>query len=150
MRRALALAEQAVREGRGGPFGAVVVKDGEVVGEGANAVTSRNDPTAHAEVEAIRAAGRGLGSFVLAGCDLYTSCEPCPMCLAAAYWARLDRIFYANTRADAARIGFDDAVFYEELASPPELRRVPARRVELPEALAAFELWLAKPDRLLY
>jgi tRNA(Arg) A34 adenosine deaminase TadA len=114
-----------------------------VIGEGTNEVTSRNDPTAHAEMTAIRAACMRLGSFSLAGCDLYANCEPCPMCLAAIYWARLDRIFYANTQADAARIGFDDARFYDELALPTPSRAVPAQRLEVPHALDAFEAWAA-------
>ena len=150
MQRAIELAEANVRAGCGGPFGAVVVRSGEVIGEGVNEVTSKNDPTAHAEVAAIRAACRELKHFSLAGCEIYTNCEPCPMCLAAIYWARLDRLFYANTRADAARIGFDDAVFYQELANATGERSVPAERVAMPRALTAFELWAAKPDRIPY
>lgn len=141
MERAIALAEENVRAGRGGPFGAVVVRNGEVIGEGANEVTSRNDPTAHAEITAIRAACTRLGTFSLAGCEIYASCEPCPMCLAAIYWARLDRVYYANTRQDAARVGFDDARFYDELALPPTGRAVPAERLHLPRALDAFAEW---------
>lgn len=150
MQRAIELAEANVRAGRGGPFGAVVVRSGEVIGEGANEVTSKNDPTAHAEIAAIRAACRHLNHFSLAGCEIYANCEPCPMCLAAIYWARLDRLFYANTRADAARIGFDDAAFYQELVSAIDERSVPTERVPLPRALTAFELWAAKPDRIPY
>lgn len=150
MRRAIELAEANVRAGRGGPFGAVVVRDGEAIGEGVNEVTSRNDPTAHAEVAAIRAACRRLENFDLSGCVIYANCEPCPMCLAAIYWARLDRIFYANTRVDAARIGFDDAAFYEELTHPPASRRVPAERIPMPHALTAFERWSVKPDKIPY
>ncbi len=116
LRRAIALATQNVESGAGGPFGAVVVRDGKIVGEGANSVTASNDPTAHAEVNAIRAAAKTLGTFTLAGCELYTSCEPCPMCLAAAYWARLDAVYYGASAADAARAGFDDAFLYAELA----------------------------------
>jgi len=112
MRRALALAEENVRSGRGGPFGSVIVRNGEIVGEGSNQVTSLHDPTAHAEISAIRNACQALRSFSVAGCEIYTNCEPCPMCLAAIYWARLDRVYYANTRDDAAGIGFDDAFFY--------------------------------------
>lgn len=148
--RAIELAEENVRASRGGPFGAVVAQDGEILGEGVNEVTARNDPTAHAEIEAIRAACRRLGSFTLAGCEIYASCEPCPMCLAAIYWARLDRIYYANTRADAARIGFDDASFYDELTRSPAHRRVPAERLSVPRALRAFDQWTAKEDRVPY
>ena len=119
MRRAVALSIQAMRTNRGGPFGAVIVKDGRVVAEGVNRVTSDNDPTAHAEVSAIRAACAALGTFSLDGCDIYTSCEPCPMCLAAIHWARIARIFYGNTREDAARIGFDDERIYREIALSP-------------------------------
>jgi len=150
LHHALAIAEANVRAGRGGPFGAVVVRDGQVVGEGANEVTSRNDPTAHAEIAAIRAACRALDTFRLDGCTIYASAEPCPMCLAAIYWARLDQVFYAATRADAERIGFDDQRFYEELALPAGQRRVPAARLDLPDALRAFEVWLAKGDRIPY
>ena len=150
MLRAIELAEANVRAGRGGPFGAVVVRNGEAIGEGVNEVTSRNDPTAHAEVAAIRAACRRLSHFNLSGCEIYANCEPCPMCLAAIYWARLDRVFYANTRADAARIGFDDALFYDELEHPPAGRRVRAERISMPRALTAFEQWSAKPDKIPY
>ena len=150
LRHALAIAEANVRAGRGGPFGAVVVRDGQVVGEGANEVTARNDPTAHAEIAAIRAACTALDTFRLAGCTIYASTEPCPMCLAAIYWARLDGVFYAATRADAARIGFDDQRFYEELALPPGERRVPARQLTAPDALRAFEVWLAREDHIPY
>lgn len=120
MRMAIALAIENVRSGRGGPFAAVVAKDGMVIGRGVNLVTATNDPTAHAEMAAIRAACQALGSFHLADCELYTTCEPCPMCLGAIYWARLERYYYGNTRTDAAKIGFDDARIYQELSKLPE------------------------------
>lgn len=150
MRRAIALSVAMMRANRGGPFGAVIVKDGEVVAEGFNRVTSDNDPTAHAEVTAIRAACAALGGFSLEGCDIYTSCEPCPMCLAAIYWARIERIFYANTREDAARIGFDDDHIYREIALPPGRRAVPMTRMLAEAAAEAFGEWEAKPDKLRY
>ena len=150
MRRAIALSVAMMRANRGGPFGAVIVKDGEVVAEGFNRVTSDNDPTAHAEVTAIRAACAALGSFSLEGCDIYTSCEPCPMCLAAIYWARLGRIYYANTREDAARIGFDDDRIYREIALSPDRRSVPMIRMLAEPAAEAFREWEEKPDKLRY
>ena len=150
MRRAIALSVAMMRANRGGPFGAVIVKDGTVVAEGFNRVTSDNDPTAHAEVTAIRAACAALGSFSLDGCDIYTSCEPCPMCLAAIYWARIGRIFYANTREDAARIGFDDEHIYREIALPPDRRAVPMTRMLAEAAAGAFREWEEKPDKLRY
>src|ERR1700719_727353 len=125
MRRAIAVAFENVRSGRGGPFGALVAKDGKIIGEGANSVTTRNHPTAHAEIVAIRAACRALGTFQLMGCELYTTCEPCPMCLGAIYWARPARVFYGGAAADAADAGFDDAFIYEELRRPLESRRIP-------------------------
>ena len=150
MRRALTLAEDNVQSGRGGPFGSVIVRDGTIVGEGANQVTSLHDPTAHAEITAIRNACQTLHTFSLVGCEIYTNCEPCPMCLAAIYWARLDRVYYSNTRDDAAGIGFDDAFFYEELDRPLTERRVPSERVKIVGALDAFEAWLAKEDKIPY
>ena len=129
MRRAIALSLRAIREGRGFPFGAVIVRNGEVVGEAHNTVTSENDPTAHAEMNAIRAACAKLGAFSLEGCEIYASGEPCPMCLAAIYWARLDRIYYANRKQDAHRIGFSDDSFYREVALPPDRRRIPMNRL---------------------
>ena len=150
MRQAVRLSAERMREGAGGPFGAVIVKAGAVVAEGWNGVTSTNDPTAHAEIMAIRRACAALATFSLAGCDIYTSCEPCPMCLAAIYWARLDRIFFANTREAAAAIGFDDALIYEEVAKPVEARIIPTERLDLPEAAAVFAEWQAKPDKLAY
>lgn len=149
-RHAIALSRTHMQAGAGGPFGAVVGLDGRIIGEGWNQVTSTNDPTAHAEVVAIRDACRALGTFSLAGATLYTSCEPCPMCLAAAYWARLDRIVFANERADAAAIGFDDAFLYEEVALALDLRRIPMQRLLAEEARAVFDEWAVKPDRIPY
>jgi tRNA(Arg) A34 adenosine deaminase TadA len=143
MHRAIALAIENVKSGRGGPFAALVVKDDKVIAEGTNRVTSANDPTAHAEIVAIREACRALGDFQLHGCDLYTTCEPCPMCLGAIYWARPARILYAATAADAASAGFDDAFIYEEVRCPPHARRMPAVQVLRDEALAAFEAWIS-------
>ena len=141
MRQAIALALENVRCGRGGPFAALVVKDGSVVAEGANRVTSTNDPTAHAEVVAIREACRKLGDFQLSGCDLYTTCEPCPMCLGAIYWARPARVFYACVAADAAAAGFDDAFIYDELKLPLADRRVPMHQLLRDESLTIFSAW---------
>ena len=146
---AIGLADESVEHG-GGPFGAVVVKDGQVVACGANSVTRDNDPTAHAEVNAIREACRRLGCFSLAGCELYTSCEPCPMCLAAIYWAGIERIYYANTRKDAAEIGFDDDFLYEELGKRLEERSVPIRAMLRDEALHTFRRWSEKEDKVEY
>jgi guanine deaminase len=150
VREAIRLSRERMRQGRGGPFGAVVARDGVIVARGWNAVTSSLDPTAHAEVVAIRRACRKLGSFSLAGCVLYASCEPCPMCLAAAYWARVDRLVFAATREDAARAGFDDELIYREVPLPPEARSLPTDRLLRSEASAVFEEWLAKPDRVAY
>lgn len=149
MRRAILLSEESVRNG-GGPFGAVIARDGEIVAEGSNSVTIDNDPTAHAEVNTIRKAARALGIFNLSGCDIYTSCEPCPMCLAAIYWAHLDHIYYGNDRKDAAKIGFDDDFIYKELALDPSQRRV-AMDILLPdEAFRAFQMWHDKKDKTAY
>ncbi len=150
MLRAIEVSRQSIRSGRGGPFGAVIVKDGAIVAEGRNEVTSALDPTAHAEVQAIRAACRALASFSLAGCEIYTSCEPCPMCLAAIYWARLDRIHYANARQDAARIGFDDEFLYQEVGRPLAQRSIPTRRLLPGEAGAVFAEWDAMADKTPY
>jgi guanine deaminase len=150
LREAIRLSRTRMREGKGGPFGAVVVRDSVIVARGWNAVTSSLDPTAHAEVVAIRRACRKLGSFGLAGCVLYASCEPCPMCLAAAYWARVDRLVYAATRDDAARAGFDDAVLYREIPLAPEARSLPTDTLLRAEAVAVFDEWLAKADRVEY
>jgi len=150
LREAIRLSRTRMRQGRGGPFGAVVARDGAIVARGWNAVTSGNDPTAHAEVVAIRRACRRVGTFSLAGFVLYASCEPCPMCLAAAYWARVDRLVYAATRDDAARAGFDDDRIYREIPLAPEARSLPTDRLLRDEALAVFDEWLAKPDRVPY
>ncbi len=150
MLRAIALSRDMMRAGRGGPFGAVVVKDGHIVAEGYNQVTSANDPTAHAEIVAIRETCRLLNTFSLKGCDIYASCEPCPMCLSAIYWARLDQIYYANSREDAARIGFDDEHLYAEVGRAVEQRQVPMVRLLGDEALAAFQEWEEKPDKIPY
>ncbi len=150
MREAIRLAEEAVHGGRGGPFGCVVVRAGRVVGRGANAVTSTHDPTAHAEIVAIREACRELGTFQLRDCELYTSCEPCPMCLAAIYWARLPRIFYANTRQDAAAIGFDYDFIYRQIPLPPEQRQLEMRPLLRDEAQTAFAQWANKADKIRY
>ncbi len=149
MRRAIALSCQGVAEG-GGPFGAVVVKDGRIVGEGRNAVVPSRDPTAHAEVVAIRAACATLGTHDLSGAVIYTSCEPCPMCLGAVWWARITEIVYGNDRADAAAIGFDDAAIYEEVCLPIPARKLPLRRLLGAEAIEAFRLWEAKADKVPY
>ena len=138
MRRAIALSLRAIRTNRGMPFGAVIVRDGEVIAEAHNTVTSENDPTAHAEMNAIRAACAKLGTFRLEGCEIYASGEPCPMCLAAIYWARLDRIYYANRQEDANRVGFSDESFYREISLPPERRRIPMSRLLGDEAVAVF------------
>ena len=149
MRRAIVLAVENVANG-GGPFGAVIARDGEIIAEGANRVTPDHDPTAHAEVSAIRAACRKLGTFDLTGCEIYTSCEPCPMCLGAIYWAHLDRIFYGANQHDAAAIGFDDAFIYEELAVPVQERQKQMLNLLPDEALAAFEAWTLKEDKVEY
>jgi tRNA(Arg) A34 adenosine deaminase TadA len=150
MHLTITLSAQKMEEGHGGPFGAVIVKDGEVIAEGFNRVTSTNDPTAHAEIVAIREACRRLDSFRLEGCEIYSSCEPCPMCLAAIYWARLEKLTYANTRHDAAAIGFDDDHLYREIAKEIEGRVLPMVRIDLPEARAVFRRWQDKPDKVLY
>lgn len=148
--RAIELARDQVRSGRGGPFGAIIVCDGRVIAEGCNEVTSANDPTAHAEIVAIRRACSALGRFSLVGASIYASCEPCPMCLAAIYWARLDRLFFANTREQAAAIGFDDAAIYAEIPKPIGERRLAT--VHLPSAAGvdAFAAWQAKIDKVAY
>lgn len=150
MRRAIELSRIHMEAGEGGPFGAVVVKHGEILGEGWNRVTSSHDPTAHAEVVAIRAACTRLGTFELRGCEIYTSCEPCPMCLGAIYWARLDRIWYANGRADAAAIQFNDEWLYREVALAPGARSLPAAQLLRDEALTVFRAWDAKSDKIPY
>jgi tRNA(Arg) A34 adenosine deaminase TadA len=144
------VAMQGVEAGAGGPFGAVVVRGDEVIARAHNQVVSTNAPTAHAEIGAIRAACAALNSFQLDGCDLYASCEPCPMCLGAIYWARPRSVFFSATREDAAQAGFDDAFIYEEMALPREARTLPMRRVEHPQAGDPFAAWAAKPDRVEY
>ncbi len=148
--RAVALSRERMEAGLGGPFGAVIVRDGRVLAEGWNEVTSANDPTAHAEVTAIRRACTAAGDFSLAGATLYTSCEPCPMCLASAYWARISRIVYANTRDDAAAIGFDDAFIYDEIPKTPAERALPMVHAPREDAAAAFAAWMAKADKIAY
>lgn len=150
MRRAIALAIENVRTGTGGPFAAIVVKDGRVIAEGTNRVTSSNDPTAHAEIVAIRQACRVLNDFQLAGCDLYSTCEPCPMCLGAIYWARPARIFYAGTAADAASAGFDDAFIYDEMKLPFTDRRIPTAQILREESLAIFAAWQKQENKKRY
>ena len=149
MRRAIELSENSVRNG-GGPFGAVIAKDGEIVAEGSNKVTIDNDPTAHAEVCTIRKACQKLNTFDLSGCVIYTSCEPCPMCLGAIYWAHLDKIYYANDRKDAGKIGFDDDFIYEEIALEPQYRKKPSEILLRYEAKNAFKMWTLKDDKSEY
>ena len=150
MRESIRLAERGVSLGRGGPFGAVIVRGGKIISRGSNAVTSRNDPTAHAEIVAIRAAGRRLRTFDLGDCEIYTSCEPCPMCLAAIYWARFKRIYYANTRKDGAKIDFDDDFIYREVVRPVSQRKIPMQQLLRSEALKAFTAWEKKADKIRY
>jgi guanine deaminase len=147
---AVRLSIEGSASNQGGPFGCVIVKDGQIVGKGSNMVTSTNDPSAHAEVVAIRDACKNLNSFQLTGCELYTSCEPCPMCLGAIYWARPDKVYFANTRNDAAKAGFDDAFIYDEIPVPPSERKI--KMIHLPdaEALQVLKDWEAKPDKTKY
>lgn len=149
MRRAIALSEESVKNG-GGPFGAVIARNGEIIAEASNKVTIDCDPTAHAEVSAIRLASKQLGTFDLSGCEIYTSCEPCPMCLGAIYWAHLDRIYYANNRSDAAAIGFDDDFIYKELELKLEDRSTPIINLMRAEAMKAFSMWQDKDDKTEY
>ncbi|HVD96586.1 MAG TPA: nucleoside deaminase [Cytophagaceae bacterium] len=150
MQAAIELSLLGPTENKGGPFGAVVVKDGKIIGRGSNQVTSALDPTAHAEVVAIRDACKNLNSFQLDGCILYTSCEPCPMCLGAIYWARPDKVYYANTREDAANIGFDDSMIYQELKKDFSERKIPFVQLGRAEALNAFQVWKDKTDKTRY
>ena len=150
LRRAIELATQNVLAGAGGPFAALIVRDGQVIAEAANSVTTTNDPTAHGEVNAIRKACAALGSFSLAGCEIYSSCEPCPMCLAAIYWARLDAIYYGCGQQEAAKAGFDDAFLYEELGKSSDDRSVPALQLLREEAWEAFATWIAVPTKIDY
>lgn len=150
MEKAIALATENVVSGRGGPFGAVIVRDGEIVGSGANLVTATNDPTAHAEVMAIRNACAALGTFSLVGCEIYTSCEPCPMCLAAIYWSRCDAIYFGGTAADAAAAGFDDAFLYDEVKLPLDQRRIPTVNLMREKAGSIFEAWRQHESKIHY
>jgi tRNA(Arg) A34 adenosine deaminase TadA len=150
MRRAIELSREEMNAGAGGPFAALVVLDGEIVGEGWNRVTSSNDPTAHAEIGAIRDACARLGRFSLDGAVLYTSCEPCPMCLAAIYWARIERIYYGNSTTDASAIGFADGRIYHQISSAFDQREIPCERILPDEALQVFREWEAKPDKVMY
>jgi tRNA(Arg) A34 adenosine deaminase TadA len=150
MRRAVELALEKMRQNGDGPFGAVVVRDNEIIAEGWNQVTATNDPTAHAEIVAIRRACAVLGSFELPDCDLFANCEPCPMCLGAIYWTRLRRIYYCKTREDAARIGFDDDFIYQEIARAPGQRKIPAVRLMDDRADLVFSEWAANPDKREY
>lgn len=149
MREAIRLSDENVKNG-GGPFGAVIVKNGKIIATGVNRVTANNDPTAHAEVSAIRAAGQKLGTFDLSGCDIYTSCEPCPMCLGAIYWAHLDRMYYACNKDDAADAGFDDSFIYKELDLEASERRLKSENMLRSEALKTFEAWKEKSDKVEY
>ena len=150
MARAIELSLENVLSGRGGPFGAVIVQNGAVISEGVNRVTEVNDPTAHAEVQAIREACAKLRVFRLPDCEIYTSCEPCPMCLGAIYWASLARIYYGNLASDASKIGFDDSFIYREMAQPVSHRSIPMIRMMKDQALAAFRAWEEKPDKIVY
>jgi guanine deaminase len=150
LRRAIVLATENVTSGRGGPFAALIARDGKVIAEGVNIVTLTNDPTAHGEVTAIRAACKALNTFMLAGCELYTSCEPCPMCLAASHWARLDAVYFGASAEDAAKAGFDDAYLYEEFRKDPADRSLPAEQFLRNEAWASFAAWIAFPNKIEY
>lgn len=150
MRKAIRISVANVEKQKGGPFGAIVVKDGRIIARGSNQVTSSNDPTAHAEIVAIRKACKALKTFQLTGCEIYTSCEPCPMCLGAIYWARPDRVFYANTRHEAAEAGFDDAFIYEEINVPPTERKITMIHTPDPDAMQVFRDWIIKPDKTPY
>jgi len=150
MKEAIDLALANVISGKGGPFGAVVVKDGKIIGRGVNLVTSNNDPTAHAEVNAIRDACKNLQSFQLTGCDIYTTCEPCPMCLGAIYWARPANIFYACSKNDASSVQFDDSFIYKELDTPVEKRKIPTAQIMREQAISIFEAWTAQKNKIIY
>ncbi|MBS1959758.1 MAG: nucleoside deaminase [Bdellovibrionales bacterium] len=150
MQRAIDLSQKNMDSGAGGPFGAVIVRQGRIVGEGWNKVTSTNDPTAHAEVTAIRDACKNLGTFELTDCEIYTSCEPCPMCLSSIYWARIKKIYYGNTKDDAAAIDFDDDFIYKEIALEPESRSIPREPLMRDQALKVFKNWKAKADKVRY
>ncbi|GAB4278043.1 MAG: nucleoside deaminase [Marinilabiliales bacterium] len=149
MKAAIAAARDSI-DNHGGPFGAVIVKNGRIIAKASNSVTKDNDPTAHAEVNAIRIAAKNLKTFDLSGCEIYTSCEPCPMCLGAIYWSRIDKIYYAGTKDDAKDAGFDDSFFYEELEKPKEKRSVPMFMIDREEALKVFKKWKEKEDKIEY
>jgi len=149
MRKAIALSIENIKNG-GGPFGAVIVKDGKIIATGVNRVTSNVDPTAHAEVNAIRKASKKLGTYDLAGCEIYTSCEPCPMCLGAVYWAHLDKIYYGNTKTDAKEIGFDDSFIYDEIDLKPENRNIKTTQLLHDESIKAFEEWATTDSKIKY
>jgi len=150
MRAAIAESKRGMDNNEGGPFGAVIVKDGKIIGRGNNRVTSTNDPTAHAEVTAIRAACTAVENFDLSGAEIYTSCEPCPMCLAAIFWARIDKIYYANTKKDAAAIDFDDDFFYQEIDKPLDERNIPMTQIMREDAIKVFQAWTDKTDKIAY
>ena len=149
MQATIYLSEESVKQG-GGPFGAVIVKDGEIVASGFNQVTLKTDPTAHAEITAIRNAAQKLNTFNLSGCEIYSSCEPCPMCLSAIYWARIDKLYFANTKEDAKDAGFDDSFIYDQLELPEEERSIPVVRMMRNEAIKTFEIWKNKEDKINY
>ena len=149
MKRAIELSVESINKG-GGPFGSVIVKDNKIIAEGSNKVTPTNDPTAHGEIVAIRKACKKLNNFSLKGCELYSTCEPCPMCLSAIYWARIDKIYYANTREDARKIDFDDSLIYTELQKNIDKRKIPMIQMMRNEALKAFEMWDKKTDKVKY
>lgn len=150
MEKAISLSGENIKNEKGGPFGAVIVKNGEIISTGVNRVTAVNDPTAHAEIEAIRAACKSLNTFILEDCEIYSSCEPCPMCLSAIYWARIGKIYFANTRADAALINFDDEFLYEEIVKNHEHRKIPMIQIMQEEAGKVFAEWESKHDKIHY
>lgn len=150
MKRAIELSQKNIEAGAGGPFGAVIVKNGKVIGEGSNKVTSTNDPTAHAEVVAIREACKNLSTFDLTGAAIYTSCEPCPMCLSAIYWAHIEKVFYANTKEDAASIQFDDKFIYQEIQKAIVARKIPMQQISRDEAFKVFKNWEEKENKIRY
>jgi len=150
IKEAVRISRDNMNDGSGGPFGAVIVKDGKIIASGSNKVTSKNDPTAHAEIEVIRSACQILNTFNLSGCEIYSSCEPCPMCLSAIYWARLDKIYFANTKKDAAEINFDDEFIYEEISKPHHMRKIPVLKVEHEDAKKVFEEWMKKEEKIIY
>lgn len=150
MKMAIELSQEGMDSGKGGPFGCIIVRNGKVVGKGCNSVSSTNDPTAHAEVMAIRDACKNLNDFQLEGCEIYTSCEPCPMCLGAIYWARPSRVFYGNSKTDAAKAGFDDQFIYDELALPYHERKIPFGQMLAEEARIVFDNWQKKENKTLY